>query len=99
MLCCYVIMTYKVMIMAERVPDWLYLWLLQLYVRPEASRSWALEQSEGSLGTGGCIQHSPGNVPQLYIRYVGENKHRQLADFDEHLEDLSRDWTNRQLMV
>jgi hypothetical protein len=38
-------------------------------------------------------------VPQLYAASVGDGKHRQLADFDEHLEDLSRDWTNRDLAL
>ena len=41
--------------------------------------------------------HAPGDVPQIYVKYVGENKHCQLADFDEHLEDVSRDWTNRHI--
>ena len=45
----------------------------------------------------GKMEHAAGDVPRLYVRNVGDGKHRQLADFGEHLEDLSRDWTNREL--
>lgn len=66
---------------------------VQLYLRTEG-RSWVAAHPDGARGR---IQHAPGDVPQLYVRYVSEGRHQQLADFDEHLEDTSRDWTNRQL--
>lgn len=27
-------------------------------------------------------------------QYTGQGRHQQLADFEEHLEDLRRDWFN-----
>lgn len=66
---------------------------VQLYFKSE-DRSWAAARAEGGQGR---VQHAAGDVAQLYVRYISEGRHRRLADFDEHLEDLSRDWTNRLL--
>ena len=31
-----------------------------------------------------------GDVPGLYVEYVGEGRHRTLADFEDHVDDISR---------
>ena len=67
-------------------------WPLQLYVRAEGRGSW-----QAATAATGKVEYGAGDVPRLYVQNVGEGKHRQLADFGEHLEDLSRDWTNRDL--
>ena len=67
---------------------------LQLYVRSEGRGSWSTPAP-----TAGRTEYAAGDVPQLYASSIGDGKHRQLADFDEHLDDLSRDWTNSALAL
>ena len=69
---------------------------LQVYLRHEG-RTWAAARADNGGGAPSALEHAPGNVPQLYVQYIGEGRHWRLADFDEHLEDPCRDWTNRQL--
>lgn len=55
---------------------------MQMYVRPEGSQSWSASATEVGV--------TAGTLPQLYVTSVGSGRHRQLSDFDDHLDDLTR---------
>lgn len=59
---------------------------LQLYERQRGASGW-----KASARTVGLQSET---LPKQYISCIGDGKHRQLADFDDHLDDLTRDWTN-----
>ena len=44
-------------------------------------------KSSGNLGVS-------GDVASLVDAYVSEGRHRKIADFDDHLEDVTADWRN-----
>ena len=39
------------------------------------------------------LQVAP-TAPKLLAGYYAERRHRQVVDFDDHLEDVGRDWLN-----
>lgn len=53
---------------------------------------WALENGAEALKL-----HAAGLVPQLE-QYTAEGRHRKLADFEDHLDDVSLDWLNLTLI-
>ncbi|GAB2279802.1 hypothetical protein Dimus_014441 [Dionaea muscipula] len=66
--------------------------VMQLYTR-EASRSWKLAGSDGSSG---LIPREPtSNI--VLLDYISSKKWKDIVDFDDHLDDISRDWQNPEL--
>lgn len=59
---------------------------VQLYTRPALRGGW----SAAADGAGGQVRHAAGSVPQLYNDCVAQQRHRRLADFDDHLDDLTQ---------
>lgn len=53
-----------------------------MYVRQEGAANWCASSTQVSIAA--------GNLAQLYSTCVGSGRHRQLADFDDHLDDLTR---------
>ncbi len=46
----------------------------------------------------GALECPVAGVADLLAEYVGEGRHRRLADFEDHLEDLTADWLNPGLL-
>jgi len=63
---------------------------LQVYVK-EGGKQW-------SHSTGASLLADDATVPQLFMDYHAEGRHQELVDFDDHLNDIRRDWFNSQLL-
>ncbi|KAL9259079.1 ER membrane protein complex subunit 8/9-like protein [Drosera capensis] len=61
----------------------------QLYTR-EASRNWKLAGSDGSSRL--IAKEPTANV--LLLDFILSKKWSEIVDFDDHLDDISRDWLN-----
>lgn len=63
---------------------------LQLYVR-ENGKAW----SQSSIAN---LLTDAATVPQLFMEYHAEGRHQEVVDFDDHLNDIRRDWFNPTLL-
>ncbi|GAB4845907.1 hypothetical protein Ancab_024912 [Ancistrocladus abbreviatus] len=66
--------------------------VMQLYTR-DASRNWKLVGSEESSGL--IIQEPSANI--VLLDYISSQKWHDIVDFDDHLDDISKDWLNPEL--
>lgn len=57
--------------------------MMQLYEK-EAGRSWAKATSDNSLS------FNPIDLRAVFVEMAGQERHRKLSDFDDHLNDISR---------
>ncbi|CAN4097123.1 unnamed protein product [Withania somnifera] len=64
----------------------------QLYTK-DASRSWKLVGSDG--GSRLKIKQPSANV--ILLDYISSGKWKDIIDFDDHLDDISKDWVNTEL--
>ncbi|KAI4307840.1 hypothetical protein L6164_030977 [Bauhinia variegata] len=63
--------------------------IMQLYVR-DASKNWKLIQSDGNNGL--TTKEPSANL--VLLDYISTEKWDQIVDFDDHLDDISKDWLN-----
>ncbi|KAL9441847.1 hypothetical protein AB3S75_020362 [Citrus x aurantiifolia] len=66
--------------------------VMQLYIR-DASKNWKLVGSDG-----GCqllTKEPAANV--VLMDYISSEKWQDIVDFDDHLDDISKDWLNPDL--
>ncbi|XP_015972834.1 ER membrane protein complex subunit 8/9 homolog [Arachis duranensis] len=61
----------------------------QLYVR-DASKNWKLVQSEGNSRF--SLREPSANL--ILLDYISTEKWKGIVDFDDHLDDISKDWLN-----
>lgn len=64
----------------------------QLWTREGSARGWSRASAGGSAGgasDGARLQAARG-AAQLFLGMHGEGRHARLADFDDHLNDLSK---------
>ncbi|KAL2473132.1 ER membrane protein complex subunit 8/9-like protein [Forsythia ovata] len=66
--------------------------VVQLYIK-DASRSWKLVGSEG--GNQLTIKEPSGNI--VLLDYLASEKWKDIVDFDDHLDNISKDWLNSEL--
>ncbi|PKA59978.1 ER membrane protein complex subunit 8/9 like [Apostasia shenzhenica] len=66
--------------------------VLELFTR-DSSRSWRRASSEGSSQL--SIKEPSANT--VLLDYISTEKWNQVADFDDHLDDISKDWLNPNL--
>ncbi|KAJ7963585.1 ER membrane protein complex subunit 8/9-like [Quillaja saponaria] len=66
--------------------------VMQLYVR-DASRTWKQAQSDGSSRL--SIKEPSANL--VLLDYISSEKWNEVVDFDDHLDDISKDWLNPEL--
>ena len=58
---------------------------LQLYVKEDSGRSWNKASADSSK-----LKYDSASVLDVFHEMCGQGRHRQLSDFDDHLNDLSR---------
>jgi len=63
--------------------------VMQLYTR-EDSRAWKLAGSDGSSRL--TTKEPSANV--VLLDYITSEKWKEITDFDDHLDDISKDWLN-----
>ncbi|KAK7299915.1 hypothetical protein RJT34_10744 [Clitoria ternatea] len=63
--------------------------IMQLYVR-DASKNWRLVQSDGNNRF--SLKEATANV--VLLDYISSEKWNDIVDFDDHLDDISKDWLN-----
>nr|DAD17870.1 TPA_asm: hypothetical protein HUJ06_019333 [Nelumbo nucifera] len=63
-----------------------------LYTR-DASKSWKQSGSDGNSRL--TIKESSANI--LLLDYISSEKWKDIVDFDDHLDDISKDWLNEDL--
>eukprot|EP01025_Chloroclados_australasicus_P038431 TRINITY_DN39581_c0_g2_i1.p3 TRINITY_DN39581_c0_g2~~TRINITY_DN39581_c0_g2_i1.p3 ORF type:complete len:223 (+),score=22.33 TRINITY_DN39581_c0_g2_i1:50-670(+) len=57
------------------------------------------EKSEGSQWSKkGNLEHSVSKLSVQYMQLLASQKHLQIVDFDEHLDNVDSDWTNEGLL-
>ncbi|RYR00715.1 hypothetical protein Ahy_B07g088843 isoform C [Arachis hypogaea] len=61
----------------------------KLYVR-DASKNWKLVQSEGNSRF--SLREPSANL--ILLDYISTEKWKGIVDFDDHLDDISKDWLN-----
>ncbi|XP_051128512.1 ER membrane protein complex subunit 8/9 homolog [Andrographis paniculata] len=66
--------------------------VMQLYTK-DASSSWKLAGSEGSNPL--VLKEPTANI--LLLDYISSGKWKDIVDFDDHLNDVSKDWLNPEL--
>ncbi|XP_060199435.1 ER membrane protein complex subunit 8/9 homolog [Lycium barbarum] len=66
--------------------------VMQLYTK-DASRSWKLVGSDRSSRL--KIKQPSANV--VLLDYISSGKWKDIIDFDDHLDDISKDWVNTEL--
>ncbi|KAF5461218.1 ER membrane protein complex subunit 8/9 homolog [Juglans microcarpa x Juglans regia] len=66
--------------------------VMQLYTR-DASKNWKPAGSDGSSQLN--IREPSANV--VLLDYISTEKWKDVVDFDDHLDDISKDWLNPQL--
>lgn len=64
--------------------------VMQLYTK-DGSRSWKLADENNLLS----IKEPAANV--VLLDYISSNKSKDIVDFDDHLDDISKDWLNSEL--
>ncbi|KAG6519192.1 ER membrane protein complex subunit 8/9 homolog [Zingiber officinale] len=62
---------------------------VQLYTR-DSSRSWRQTGSDGSNQL--TLKEPAANI--VLFDYISSEKWQQIVDFDDHLDDISKDWLN-----
>ena len=62
----------------------------------DASRGWIHAPTTGAEAAFTC---PTGGIADLLTEYVAEGRHRKVADFEEHMEQLSLDWLNKDLLA
>ncbi|XP_073009044.1 ER membrane protein complex subunit 8/9 homolog [Typha latifolia] len=65
---------------------------LQLYTR-DSSKSWRQVGSDGSSQL--ILKEPSANI--VLVDYIASQKWQELVDFDDHLDDISKDWLNPDL--
>ncbi|RVW50311.1 ER membrane protein complex subunit 8/9-like [Vitis vinifera] len=63
-----------------------------LYTK-DASKNWRLAGSDGSSQL--TIKEPSANV--VLLDYIASEKWQDIIDFDDHLDDISKDWLNPEL--
>lgn len=63
--------------------------IMQLYVR-DASKNWKLVQSDANNRF--SLKEPSANV--ILLDYISSEKWNDIVDFDDHLDDISKDWLN-----
>ncbi|BDA40952.1 ER membrane protein complex subunit 8 [Coccomyxa sp. Obi] len=63
--------------------------LLQLWVKD--GRGWVRLPSSK-------LKADSGGLADLYMEMLLQGKHSQISDFDDHLNDLTKDWTNKEII-
>ncbi|KAL8469661.1 hypothetical protein ACS0TY_032490 [Phlomoides rotata] len=66
--------------------------VMQIFTK-DASSSWKLVGEEGSNQL--AIKEPSANV--VLLDYISSEKWKGIIDFDDHLDDISKDWLNSQL--
>ncbi|KAI3456790.1 hypothetical protein Pfo_013453 [Paulownia fortunei] len=66
--------------------------VMQLYTK-DASSSWKLVRSEGSNQL--TVKEPSANI--VLLDYISSEKWKDITDFDDHLDDISKDWLNSEL--
>ncbi|XP_015900907.2 ER membrane protein complex subunit 8/9 homolog [Ziziphus jujuba] len=66
--------------------------VMQLYAK-DASRNWKLAGSDGSYQL--TFKEPSANV--VLLDYISTEKWQDVVDFDDHLDDISKDWLNPEL--
>ncbi|XP_019150126.1 PREDICTED: ER membrane protein complex subunit 8/9 homolog [Ipomoea nil] len=66
--------------------------VMQLYTK-DTSRSWKLVGSDGNNQL--TIKEPSANV--VLLDYISSEKWKDIIDFDDHLDDISKDWLNEGL--
>lgn len=66
--------------------------VMQLYTK-DASRSWKLAGSNGSCQL--TLKEPLAN--EVLLDYISSEKWKEVLDFDDHLDDISKDWLNKEL--
>ncbi|XP_004248356.1 ER membrane protein complex subunit 8/9 homolog [Solanum lycopersicum] len=66
--------------------------VMQLYTK-DTSRSWKLVGSDGSSRL--KIKQPSANV--ILLDFISSGKWKDIIDFDDHLDDISKDWVNTEL--
>lgn len=66
--------------------------VMQLYTR-DASKNWKLMGSDGNSQL--SIKEPSANV--VLLDYISNEKWQDIVDFDDHLDDISKDWLNPEL--
>ena len=61
----------------------------------DATRGWIHAPSTGAEAAFTC---PTGGVADLLAAYVEEGRHRKIIDFEDHLDNISRDWLNKGLL-
>ncbi|XP_049415150.1 ER membrane protein complex subunit 8/9 homolog [Solanum stenotomum] len=66
--------------------------VMQLYTK-ESSRSWKLAGADAS----GSLKIKEPSANIVLLDYVSSGKWKDIVDFDDHLDDISKDWLNPEL--
>ncbi|RAL42989.1 unnamed protein product [Cuscuta campestris] len=66
--------------------------VMQLYTK-DASRSWKLAGSNGNCQL--TLKEPVAN--EVLLDYISSEKWKEIQDFDDHLDDISKDWLNKEL--
>lgn len=66
---------------------------LQLYTKDEGGRNWVKSSIDSSN-----LKYDSGSVLSVFPEMCSQGRHTKLSDFDDHLNDLSRDWRNQELI-
>ncbi|CAA3005133.1 ER membrane protein complex subunit 8/9 homolog [Olea europaea var. sylvestris] len=66
--------------------------VMQLYTK-DAPRSWKLAGSDGNKKL--TIKEPSANI--VLMDYISSDKWKDIIDFDDHLDDISKDWLNSEL--
>jgi len=61
----------------------------------DASRGWIHAPTTGPEA---AFQCPVAGMADLLSGYVAEGRHQRLADFEDHLDDLKKDWMNPDLL-
>eukprot|EP00262_Sarcandra_glabra_P013038 TRINITY_DN351_c0_g1_i1.p1 TRINITY_DN351_c0_g1~~TRINITY_DN351_c0_g1_i1.p1 ORF type:complete len:202 (-),score=27.45 TRINITY_DN351_c0_g1_i1:446-1051(-) len=64
--------------------------VVQLYAR-DSSKNWRQPGSDGSM----IIKEPSANI--LLLDFISSEKWLEIVDFDDHLDDISKDWLNAAL--
>lgn len=67
--------------------------VMQLYTRGDSSKSWKIVNPDSSSRL--SLKEPSANV--VLLDYISSQKWLQIVDFDDHLDDISKDWMNSDL--
>ncbi|KAG9154550.1 hypothetical protein Leryth_014993 [Lithospermum erythrorhizon] len=66
--------------------------VVQLYTK-DASRSWKMAGSDGGIRL--TLKEPSANI--ILLDFMSSKKWNDIVDFDDHLDDISKDWLNPEL--